>query len=86
MAKGAYDQNEIRKLGAEMVRRMVTGESESFPPLQLPINHKPETLATEMKKVMEREKKGWKRNELAKRDDLERFYISLARKMWEEGL
>jgi triacylglycerol lipase len=86
MAKAAAEQDEIRKLGVELVRRMVAGSSESFPPLKLPLNPKPETLATEMKKVMEREKKSWKRNELAKRDDLERFYISLSRKMWEEGL
>ena len=42
--------------------------------------------ASEMKLRMEREDKGRKKNELASKDDLERFYVALSRKMYEEGL
>jgi triacylglycerol lipase len=39
-----------------------------------------------MKRLMEKEDKGRKKNELASKDDLERFYIALSRKMYDEGL
>jgi triacylglycerol lipase len=41
---------------------------------------------SEMKRLMEKEDKGRKKNELASKDDLERFYIALSRKMYDEGL
>ncbi|KAF6755879.1 lipase 2 [Ephemerocybe angulata] len=58
----------------------------SYKPPKLPPDAKPETLATEVKKMMERERKGWRKNELATKKDLERFYVSLARRMYDEGL
>lgn len=46
----------------------------------------PERLS-EMKRHMNRESKGReKKRELATREDLERFYVALARKMYDEGL
>ena len=50
----------------------------SLPPLAAP--------ASEMKLRMEREEKGRKKNELASKEDLERFYVALSRKMYDEGL
>ncbi|KAF8968934.1 hypothetical protein BDZ97DRAFT_1902720 [Flammula alnicola] len=46
----------------------------------------PSAPPSEMKRRMEREDKGRKRKELASKDDLERFYVALSRKMYEEGL
>ncbi|KDR82429.1 hypothetical protein GALMADRAFT_237741 [Galerina marginata CBS 339.88] len=46
-----------------------------------------QTPPSEMKRRMEREDKGRRKNkELASKDDLERFYIALTRKMYDEGL
>ncbi|KAJ7177960.1 Alpha/Beta hydrolase protein [Mycena filopes] len=42
--------------------------------------------ATEMQRHMKAEGKGRKRSELAKKADLERFYVALTRKMYDEGL
>ncbi|KAF9009441.1 Alpha/Beta hydrolase protein [Cyathus striatus] len=41
---------------------------------------------SEMKKRMEKEGMQRKKNELQSKEDLERFYIALARKMYDEGL
>ena len=41
---------------------------------------------SEMKKRMDKEKKGRLKNELATKADLERFYVALSRKMYDEGL
>jgi triacylglycerol lipase len=41
---------------------------------------------SEMKKRMDKEGLGRKKNELASKADLERFYVALLRKMYDEGL
>ena len=41
---------------------------------------------SEMKKRMDKEGLGRKKNELASKADLERFYVALSRKMYDEGL
>ncbi|TFK39091.1 Alpha/Beta hydrolase protein [Crucibulum laeve] len=41
---------------------------------------------SEMKKRMDKEGLGRKTNELETKADLERFYVALSRKMWDEGL
>ncbi|KJA17981.1 hypothetical protein HYPSUDRAFT_79384 [Hypholoma sublateritium FD-334 SS-4] len=46
----------------------------------------PSTPPSEMKRRMETEGRGRRKRELANKDDLERFYIALARKMYEAGL
>ncbi|KAJ2926081.1 hypothetical protein H1R20_g11017, partial [Candolleomyces eurysporus] len=45
-----------------------------------------QNLVGEVKKMMERERQRWRKNELATKADLERFYVALTRKMWDEGL
>lgn len=42
--------------------------------------------SSEMKKRMDKEGLGRKKNELASKADLERFYVALSRKMYDEGL
>jgi triacylglycerol lipase len=86
-----------RKLAAEMIAHTVAaGLSSSSPskqsdhedisPLRFSSDTKPENLVGEVKKMMERERQRWKKNELATKADLERFYVALTRKMWDEGL
>lgn len=61
--------------------------SSSSSPNHEPVSPPPSSApASEMKLRMEREDKGRKKNELASKDDLERFYVALSRKMYEEGL
>jgi triacylglycerol lipase len=49
--------------------------------------HAGDAPPSEMKKRMDREDKSRKRaKELARKEDLERFYIALSRKMYDEGL
>jgi len=67
---------------------LTAGPSSSSPtpnlePGSLPPSAPP---ASEMKLRMEREDKGRKKNELASKEDLERFYVALSRKMYDEGL
>lgn len=45
-----------------------------------------EVQDSEMKKRMDTEGRGRKVNELAAMEDLERFYVALSRKMYDEGL
>lgn len=97
--KGRESQNrdDSRKLAAEMIAHTVSaGLSSSstsspsahndVPPLRFPSDTKPENLVGEVKKMMERERQSWRKNELATKADLERFYVALTRKMWDEGL
>ena len=46
----------------------------------------PQQPPSEMKKRMDREDTGRKKNELGSREDLERFYVALSRKMYDAGL
>ncbi|PPQ88386.1 hypothetical protein CVT25_011265 [Psilocybe cyanescens] len=41
---------------------------------------------SEMKRMMHEEDKGRRKKELSSKEDLERFYVALARKMYDEGL
>jgi len=55
----------------------------SYEPGSLPPSAAP---PSEMKRLMAKEDKGRKKNELASKADLERFYIALSRKLYDEGL
>ncbi|PPQ73240.1 hypothetical protein CVT24_009951 [Panaeolus cyanescens] len=46
----------------------------------------PSSPASPMKRRMDREDRGRRKNELGDRADLERFYVALARKMYDAGL
>lgn len=73
---GASDKD----LSALAVAHMVHDSRSSRPPA-------PPLPPSEMKRRMEREDKGrGKQKELASREDLQRFYIALARKMYDAGL
>ncbi|KAF8904049.1 Alpha/Beta hydrolase protein [Gymnopilus junonius] len=80
-----------KELGAAAVRYSVamspsqpqsssasSSTNKSSPPSQQP--------PSEIKKRMDKEGKGRQQNELASKADLERFYIALSRKMYDEGL
>ncbi|KAG2009817.1 lipase 2 [Coprinopsis cinerea AmutBmut pab1-1] len=76
---------EMKKLSAEMVS-LTAGSGASGIDISILPSAKPETLRKEVKKMMERERKQWRKNELETKADLERFYVAMARKMWDEGL
>lgn len=90
----------LRALADAMVAHSVSGSSSSPPrnanpslalstlpkPPAFPPDVKSETLASEVKKMMQSERKGWRKNELATKAELERFYVALSRKMYDEGL
>ncbi|KAJ2919218.1 hypothetical protein MD484_g1278, partial [Candolleomyces efflorescens] len=89
------DRDDTRQLAAEMIAHTVAAglsssskqsDHDEMPPIRLSSDTKPENLVGEVKKMMERERQRWKKNELATKADLERFYVALTRKMWDEGL
>ena len=76
-----------KEMSAVVVSLTAGPSSSSSTPGQDPSSPPPSSApASEMKLRMEREDKGRKKNELASKDDLERFYVALSRKIYEEGL
>ncbi|TFK27658.1 alpha/beta-hydrolase [Coprinopsis marcescibilis] len=57
-----------------------------IPPVMHSSEPKTRALDAEVQKLTERERKHWRKNELESKADLERFYVALSRKMWDEGL
>ncbi|KAH6912578.1 lipase 2 [Coprinopsis sp. MPI-PUGE-AT-0042] len=81
---------QMKRLAAEMVACTAgpsgTSSSSSAEASSTPQGRSTEKLRREVKKMMEGEQKRWKKNELETKADLERFYVALSRRMWDEGL
>ena len=82
-AKAALTDKEMGGVAVSLTAGPSSPPSTNHSPSSPPPSSAP---ASEMKLRMEREDKGRKKNELASKDDLERFYVALSRKMYEEGL
>ena len=76
---GSESTTTTRVLAERMVVHTVAGSGNST-------TGKGGERTSEMKKRMDKEGLGRKKNELASKADLERFYVALSRKMYDEGL